>query len=132
MKQFNLEEFKKNPLRKVVTRDGKPVRILCTDANGDYPVVGLIYYHDKRDVPENYTKNGSCYIDDESSCDLFFAPIKKEGWINVFKATNTKTDTYTETVIYNTKEEALQFVAKINLQTHHDIYLDTIHIEWEE
>ena len=31
MKQFNLEEYKKNPNRRVITRDGKSVRIVCTD-----------------------------------------------------------------------------------------------------
>ena len=43
MKQFNLDEYLKNPSRKVVTRDGKNVRIVCTDKKGnDYPVVALI------------------------------------------------------------------------------------------
>lgn len=31
MKQFNLEEYLKNPKRKVVTRDGRDVRVICTD-----------------------------------------------------------------------------------------------------
>ena len=31
MKQFNLEEYKKNPNRKVITRDGRSVRILCSN-----------------------------------------------------------------------------------------------------
>lgn len=43
MKPFNLEEYLKNPSRKVVTRDGRNVRIICTDFdNPDYPVVGEI------------------------------------------------------------------------------------------
>ena len=40
MKQFNLEEYKKNPNRKVITRDGKSVRIVCTDMIGtSYPIL---------------------------------------------------------------------------------------------
>ena len=40
MKQFNLEEYKKNPNRKVITRDGKSVRIVCTDMIGTaYPIL---------------------------------------------------------------------------------------------
>ena len=31
MKQFSLEEYLKNPKRKVITRGGRPVRIICTD-----------------------------------------------------------------------------------------------------
>ena len=43
MTQFNLEEYIKNPSRKVVTREGRNVnRILCTDMKGDYQIV-----HDK-------------------------------------------------------------------------------------
>lgn len=34
MKQkFDLEEYLADPSRKVVTRDGKQVRIICTDAD---------------------------------------------------------------------------------------------------
>ena len=31
MKRFNLQEYRINPSRKAVTRDGHPVRIICTD-----------------------------------------------------------------------------------------------------
>ena len=31
MKQFNLEEYLKNPSRKVITRDGREARIICTE-----------------------------------------------------------------------------------------------------
>lgn len=42
-KQFNLQEFLKNPTLKVVTYQGEEVRIICTDGNdGEYPVVGFI------------------------------------------------------------------------------------------
>ena len=43
MKQFNLDEYLQNPSRPVVTRDGRPVRIICTDANREEtPVVALV------------------------------------------------------------------------------------------
>ena len=42
MKPFNLEEFKKNPSRKIITRDGRSVQILCTNARRSYPIVALI------------------------------------------------------------------------------------------
>ena len=37
MKQFSIEEYLKNPDRKVVTRNGLPVRIICTDRNYKRP-----------------------------------------------------------------------------------------------
>ena len=47
MKQFSLEEYLKNPNQKVVTRDGHPVRIICTDHdNISYPIVGAIKGYD--------------------------------------------------------------------------------------
>ena len=40
---FNLEEYTKNPNRKIVTRDGRAVtKILCTDAKGPFPIVALV------------------------------------------------------------------------------------------
>ena len=121
MKRFSLKEYLANPSQKVVTRDGKPVRILCTDAKGDYPIVGLIYYHDEREIPENYTENGSYYIDnDESSSDLFFEPIKKEGWVNIYK------DNINRAVgaVYTNKEEAEK--------NRNACHVATIKITWDE
>ena len=123
MKRFSLKEYLANTSQKVVTRDGKHVRILCTDAKGDYPIVGLIYYPhgDEREIPENYTENGSCYIDnDESSSDLFFEPIKKEGWVNIYK------DNINRAVgsVYTNKEEAER--------NRTECHVATIKITWDE
>lgn len=41
MEQFSLKKYLKNPDRKVVTRDGRDVRIICTDRKGKCPIVGL-------------------------------------------------------------------------------------------
>ena len=35
MKQFNLKEYLENPKEEVVTREGDPVRIICTDKKWD-------------------------------------------------------------------------------------------------
>ena len=42
MKQFSLDEYIANSSMKVVTRDGRAVKIICTDAKGNFPVIGLI------------------------------------------------------------------------------------------
>ena len=47
MKEFNLNEYLKNPSQKVVTRDGRSVRIVCSDLKQDFPIVALIYDEEK-------------------------------------------------------------------------------------
>lgn len=42
MKQFDLQEYLKNPQKKIVTRDGERARIICTDRNPNYPIVALV------------------------------------------------------------------------------------------
>lgn len=86
MKQFNLEEYLKNPSKKVVTRDGRNVRIICTDAMGQYLIVALVEEpnHAGESVV-SYTKDGHFYLGEEHVYDLFFAPEKHEGWVNVYR-----------------------------------------------
>lgn len=48
------------------TRDGDPVRILCTDAQGYYPVLGLRWAGDEEHV-ERWTKDGKFYADSEDA-----------------------------------------------------------------
>ena len=85
MKEFNLDEYLKNPSQKVITKDGKVVRIICTDAKQEYPVIGLLSLDDKRETTVYYKKNGRWLADNQDYWDLFFAPIKREGWINLYK-----------------------------------------------
>lgn len=118
MKQFNLEEYLKNPSRKVVTRDGMKVRIICTDAKGNCPIVGLVNY-ENYEVALNATKNGKI----DGVLDFFFAPEKKEGWVNVFK---TDIDMFKSGRIYNSETEAKESIV------FDEKYVDTVKIEWEE
>lgn len=129
MKQFSLEEYLKNPNRKVVTRDGHPVRIICTDHdNISYPIVGTIKGYD---FPfcfgeDGYVVGSKC----NDANDLFFAPEKYEGWVNIYKAAvprNTlgcMVTRYVGSSIWPT-EEAAKTAADAD-----DIV--TIKIEWEE
>ena len=122
MKEFNLEEYLKNPSQKVVTRDGRAVRIICTDAKGNQPIIALVY-NNNRDEENAYTyyRNGCYYQDNVYYLDLFFAPLKREGWINIYAS---GTDIYAGQTIHKSKE-----VAMINKC---EICVDTIKIEWEE
>ena len=120
MKEFNLEEYLKDPSRKVVTRDGKCVRITCTDMLGVYPVIGLVRT-DKVETVLFYTDTGRIYPEMSSGYDLFFAPERKEGWVNVYK-----------------NEYGAYVLGKIFIGKEHEevttglTYITTAKIEWEE
>ena len=122
MKQFNLDEYLKNPSRKVITRSGRKARIICTDAKNNYPIVALIETpNGKESQPCGYKKDGTYVAGEELSCDLFFAPEKHEGWTNVYEE---GTNRYLDGCICVTKEEAKRIRGYG--------YITTIKIEWEE
>lgn len=82
MEQFNLEEYLRNPNRKIITRDGRSVRIICTDRNpdrypvdgyGNYPIIALVQGEFREDVL-CYTENGLFLYGSEEKEDLFFDP----------------------------------------------------------
>ena len=125
MKRFSLEEYLKDPSKKVVTRMGRKVRIICTDREDSiYPVVALVK-DDKREseILVTCTKDGIPSENNEVYYTLFFAPEKKEGWINLYK---------TNSIIspgpraYDTKEDAESAAGDKSY------YISTIKIEWEE
>ena len=126
MEKFNLEEYLKNPSRKVVTRDGRNARVISTDMNSkNYPIVALVKLSDNttEDV-WTYTKNGEFEVDKSTTYDLFFAPEKHEGWINVYR--NSDTGRTYAGAVYDSKEDAEK--RKIIDEN----YVTTIKIEWEE
>ena len=78
MKQFELDEYLKNPNRKVVTMNGDSVRIICTDRLGEFPIIGLVRTDNVEKVT-SFMNNGHVLRDVPSESDLFFAPERKEG-----------------------------------------------------
>ena len=123
MKPFSLEEYLKNPKRKIVTRDGRNVRIICTDHdNISYPIVGAIKGYD---FPFCFSEDG--YVVG-SKCtdanDLFFAPEKHEGWINLYK--NEDGISWISPNYFTSKKEAEEEGRA------HTCSVTTIKIEWEE
>ena len=85
MKQFNLEEYLKNPSKKVVTRDGRNVTIHCTNYRGNFPIVALVECGEDKEETCYYTAKSYWNSGEiESKIDFFFAPEKHKGWINIF------------------------------------------------
>ena len=132
MEQFSLEKYLANPSRKVVTRDGRNVRIICTDRRdrrcSNRPIVVLIDEKVAEEEVEKiwyYTEDGELDRSYVSGLDLFFAPEKHEGWVNIYKS---KYDGYDLSQVYQRKEDA-ESKKYINDS---DAYITTIKIEWEE
>ena len=121
MKPFRLEEYLKNPSRKVVTRDKRNVRIVCTDAKGKYPVTALVEHYDG--ISENafvFTEDGRYLVSGTDDKDLFFPPEKKIGWVNIWEGVKAG-DRYCGNTIHTSEEEAKGRGS-----------IATIKIEWEE
>ena len=80
-------------------------------------------YLDK--YPCGYKEDGTYIIGERLSCyDLFFAPEKHEGWLNIYRS---ESGFYLRGNPYKSKEEADE-VAKANYKT----FCATVKIEWEE
>lgn len=117
MKQFNLEEYLNNPSRKVVTKDGRNVKIHCTNCVGPHPVIAEI---EGEKYSYFYDKNGGYHFR-PSINDLFFAPEKREGWINLYKDAEGN---YVTSQVYERKESAEASSCRTCIAT--------IKIEWDE
>lgn len=118
MKQFNLQEYLANPSRQVVTRDGRKLRIICTDRknHNSYPIIALVESDEDDEKIRSYTIDGKWSVNGvESRFDLFFAPEKKVGWMNLYK-----------NLVHNSEEVAKKIAAG------DEDYITTIKIEWEE
>ena len=139
MKPFNLKTYLENPFLKVITRDGRPVRIVSTNARlfspgpdaTIYPVVALIKAsstnrgkHPNEEILLCYSTDGHVVAGRDDRSDLFFETVKVSGWVNIY--TSKMSGEATTGSICKTKEEALSLIDG------RDNYLDTIYIEWEE
>ena len=123
MKPFNLEEYLKNPSRKVVTRDGRKVRILCTDAkiNSTHTILTLVEEPNGSESIVPYPDGGQFYADKPTKADIFFAPETHEGWGVICGA-------FLAGEIFSSKEEAEMFVKRAQSKD----FVAIAKIEWEE
>ena len=127
MKEFSLEEYLKNPNREVVTRDERKVRIICTDRKNhdSCPIIALVETDEDDERVRSFKIDGKWSMDGlESNFDLFFAPEKHEGWINIYADIND--NSHPGNHIFKSKEEAEEDGEKGSG------YITTIKIEWEK
>ncbi len=123
-KPFDLERAKAGD--PVETVRGNNVRILCFDRQHLYcPMVGIVTDTGSTEDIFTWTINGKVNISGGNSLyDLVMAPVKKEGWLNIFKNADGENSFYGG--IYKTEQDA-----KINIASSLS-HLATIKIEWSE
>lgn len=124
MKPFNLQAALAGEA--VVTRNGCTARILCFDLrNKFYPLAVAVYNPDSDEEDLfSYGVTGSYYQDQEHNRDLFMAPVKREGWVNVYQRRDMSH--YVGSGIYPSEVDAKAASNKW------ECYIGTTHIEWEE
>ena len=118
MKPFSLNEYLVNSSRKIVTRDGRAVKIHCTNFSGIFPIIAEIESMGKS---FSYNEDGKISYVESSIYDLFFVPEIHEGWINVYSGSYFSTSAR----IFSSEEEAKKEGEKWK------DYVITIKIEWE-
>ena len=125
MKQFNLEEYLKDPSKKIVTRNGKPAKIVCTNFISKRPIIAEI---DDQGVYSLSYDSSSMHTDFQSPHALFFDTEKHERWINIYWDSDSEDedDIFTGGYVYKSKEEAEE------VGIDNDNYVTTVKIEWEE
>ena len=126
MKQFNLKEYLQNPSRKVITRDGRPAEIKCTNYVSTSPTFCVIAEIDVKNVKMSFLfreTDGRFDRTRENDIDLFFASEKHEGWTPVYREPTGK---IRFGYAYSTKKEAEE-ASKYDTR-----YITITKVEWEE
>lgn len=85
MKQFNLEQAKAG--KAVVDHEGTPMKIVCFDAPGNYPIIAV---YDSEDLLEmslacRFTLEGEGDAMTPEGFDLFMAPEPSVGFLVILK-----------------------------------------------
>ena len=119
MKPFSLEQALAGT--PVITRDGvKVIRLIeLPEAKPKSKLVVVL----EDGETATFNEAGRYYSMRDSSLDLFMAPTKKEGYINIYKDEHHVA--VNSTFAYRTKEEA-------EAASDWSGYIATIKIEWEE
>ena len=127
MKPFSLEEYLKNPSKKVITKSGNSVRILATDLKSSFPVVAAVTNRDNTgeyEVVRYYTPEG---ISETIPDNIYFASEEKSFYVNVYKYKEVCDSAYFVSSLYKTQEEATH-----ELYSSWATYVTTVKITFED
>lgn len=126
LKPFDLEAAKSGA--PVITRDGRPARIIYSEAKSIYNIIALV--EDGGDErPISVATDGVNGLG-PSNNDLFMVSVKHEGWVNMYKTGCASGDdilVHRAGNIFKTYE-----AAKDTATRECDTYIGTFRVEWEE
>lgn len=128
MKPFDLNRAKAGD--PVVDENGAPARIICFDRKGgnECPIVALVQFESKREAVVVFDEDG-LRSGLENNGRLFMAPVRREGWVNVYERQYGNDDpanvsARTGVQIWKTRELADKFADGGRI--------DCVKIPWEE
>lgn len=135
MQQFSLEKWLENPSRKVVTRRGNPVRIICTDRKHGEDDLPIVFLEESNGGEFLLTCRNDGRCDNyDTQYDLFFADEKEEltefeKELEKFRAhilttSGEKYDKNGECVIKNVSKTLLDLARKELESNYYDKVLD--------
>ena len=126
MKPFDLEKAKTGA--PVQTRDGRKARIVCFDRKEvDFPLVALVIdLESELENLETYRVDGGylAVAGAVTDSDLVMAPVKKEGWMNIYSHDGSVFASVRGGPVFATKELADQ--------NNTDNRIACMRVEWEE
>lgn len=82
MKPFDLKKAQMG--HPICTRGGRNARIICTDCAGTLPIIALVELGSV-EIACYYLTDGKNASPSESTYDLFLAPIKNIGYVNIYQ-----------------------------------------------
>src|SRR5690554_1427464 len=115
------------------TRDGRPVRLFCTDLKNPYPVLGSLTYADGKEETWTWDKYGK-YLggNDTSYLDLIEVippKVEKVRWAIIYsKNLRTGVEYHMGSSTYTSKEEAQKW---FNNSINHS-KVGVVEVKWEE
>lgn len=124
MKKFNLEKAKAGA--PIVTRDGRPARLLGEREHPHYPIIAVAKHTNGIEEVYSYATDGRNINMDETENDLCMAPTKRVKYANFYYH---EKNGYETGEFYDTEKEA-----NANIIAYDGVsrYIKTIKVEWEE
>jgi hypothetical protein len=106
------------------TRDGRKVRIYCTDGGGEYPVHGAVFNESSKVwVTQTWTLDGRLNL---NHCnlpgDLVTKPPRVTGWVNVYENDGKRFPRFGDTVTETQMKAASSSIKSFNCLG--QIYID--------
>jgi hypothetical protein len=99
MKPFNLDEAKAG--KPVMTAEGQPIRLICFDRNGTYPIIGLVVTEGGREFLTSFA------LDEVDTMLRMVAEVnEKTVYVNLYR--KARGPVFTGQLTHDSREEAMR------------------------